>query len=88
MLTAHSTVAFLVLGVTLVSAVWGGIAYFRPGASGGLLAHVLTLSQTLLVAQVARLSAELEGVPFRGDRVDLAEPEERVPQLLAEAGLV
>jgi hypothetical protein len=52
MLTVHHSVAYLVLGVTLVSAVWGGIAYFRPGASGGLLAHLLTLSQTLLVAQV------------------------------------
>ena len=52
MLTAHHTVAYLVLGVTLLSAVWGGIAYFRPGVSGGLLAHLLTLSQTLIVAQV------------------------------------
>ena len=52
MLTVHNAVAYLVLGVTLVSTVWGGIAYFRPGVSGGVLAHVLTLSQTLLVAQV------------------------------------
>ena len=29
MLTAHHTVAFLVLGVTALSAIWGGIAYFR-----------------------------------------------------------
>ena len=36
MLTAHHTVAFLVLGVTVVSAVWGWIAYFRraPGPRG------------------------------------------------------
>ena len=52
MLTAHHTVAYLVLGVTAVSAVWGGIAYFRGGTAGGMLAHLLTLSQTLLVAQV------------------------------------
>ena len=52
MLTAHQTVAYLVLAVTLLSAAWGGVAYFRPVASGGVLAHLLTLSQTVLVAQV------------------------------------
>lgn len=53
MLTAHQTVALLVLAVTALSAIWGGIAYFRGGSAGHVLAHVLTLSQTLLVAQVA-----------------------------------
>jgi hypothetical protein len=52
MLTAHHTVAFLVLGVTALSAVWGWIAYFRAGRAGMTLSHLLTLSQTLLVAQV------------------------------------
>ncbi|MEK6276059.1 MAG: hypothetical protein AABM30_12105 [Actinomycetota bacterium] len=52
MLTAHHTLAFLVLGVTLCAALWGGVAYFRAGTAGGVLAHLLTLSQTLLVAQV------------------------------------
>ena len=52
MLTAHHTVAFLVLGVTLVSALWGWIAYFRRGIAGRTLAHLLTLCQTLIVAQV------------------------------------
>lgn len=52
MLTAHHTVAYLVLGVTALSALWGGIAYFRAGAAGAVLSHLLTLSQTLLVAQV------------------------------------
>jgi len=52
MLTAHHAVAFLVLGVTLVSALWGGIAYLRRGTAGKTLAHLLTLCQTLLVAQV------------------------------------
>jgi hypothetical protein len=51
-LTAHHTVAFLVLGVTLVSALWGWIAYFRRRIAGRTLAHLLTLSQTLIVAQV------------------------------------
>jgi len=52
MLTAHHTLAFCVLGVTLLSAAWGGVAYFRAETAGALLAHLLTLSQTLLVAQV------------------------------------
>ena len=52
MLAVHHTVAFFVVGVTAVSAIWGGITYFRAGTPGGLLAHLLTLSQTLLVAQV------------------------------------
>jgi hypothetical protein len=52
MLTAHHTLAFGVLAVTLLSAAWGGVAYFRAETAGVLLAHLLTLSQTLLVAQV------------------------------------
>jgi hypothetical protein len=52
MLSAHETLGAVLIGVCALVALWGGIAYFRPGASGGLLAHLLTLSQTLLVAQV------------------------------------
>ena len=52
MLTAHHTVAFLVLGVTALSAIWGGIAYFRKRNASPVLAHLLTLAQTLIVAQV------------------------------------
>jgi hypothetical protein len=52
MLTAHQTVAYLVLGVTIVSALWGGLVYFRHSGGGGVAAHLLTLSQTILVAQV------------------------------------
>jgi hypothetical protein len=52
MLTAHQTVAYLVLAVTVISAAWGGLAYFRPSGTGGVVAHLLTLSQTILVAQV------------------------------------
>ena len=52
MLTAHHTVAFLVLGVTALSAIWGGISYFRKRNAGPVLAHLLTLAQTVLVAQV------------------------------------
>ncbi len=52
MLTVHHTLAFVILGVTALSALWGGVAYFRVGTAGAVLAHLLTLSQTLLVAQV------------------------------------
>jgi hypothetical protein len=52
MLTAHHLVAFAVLAVTVLSALWGGIAYFRTGEAGVVLSHLLTLSQTLLVAQI------------------------------------
>ena len=52
MLTAHHTLAFFVLGVTVFSALWGGVAYFRGGSAGAVLSHLLTLGQTLLVAQV------------------------------------
>jgi hypothetical protein len=52
MLTAHHTVAYLILGVTALSAMWGGVAYFRAGTAGAVLSQLLTLSQTLLVAQV------------------------------------
>ena len=52
MLTAHHSVAYVILGVTLLSALWGGFAYFRGGTEGAVLPHMLTLSQTLLIAQV------------------------------------
>jgi hypothetical protein len=52
MLTAHHTLAFIVLGVTVLSALAGGFVYFRGGSAGAVLSHILTLSQTVLVAQV------------------------------------
>jgi hypothetical protein len=52
MLTVHHTLALFVLGVTVLSALWGGVAYFRAGTAGAVLSNLLTLSQTLLVAQV------------------------------------
>jgi hypothetical protein len=52
MLAAHHTLAYFVLGVTALSAIWGGVAYFRAGEPGRALSHLLTLSQTLLVGQV------------------------------------
>ena len=53
MLTAHAALAVAVVAVAVVAAVWGGVAYRRGGAAGRLLPHLLTLVQTLLVAQVA-----------------------------------
>jgi hypothetical protein len=52
MLTAHHTVAFLVLGVTWGAAILAGVAYYRHREPRGLVTHLLALAQTLIVAQV------------------------------------
>ena len=52
MLTAHQTVAFLVLVSSVAAAVAGLVAYRRQRA-GRWVAHLLALAQTVLVAQVA-----------------------------------
>ena len=51
MLTTHHAVAFVVLGVTWIGAVWGLLAY-RRGRGSVALGHVLALAQTVLIAQV------------------------------------
>jgi hypothetical protein len=53
MLTIHHANAFLVLGLAFVTAVTGFVAYRRGREAGRLLAHLIALVQTLLVAQVA-----------------------------------
>jgi hypothetical protein len=53
MLSAHGLVAFLVVAVPAGAALLGGLAYWRRRGVGRLVAHVLALAQTLLVAQVA-----------------------------------
>ncbi len=53
MLTAHETLAFLVVAVPAAGALLGGLVYWRRRGVGNLVAHVLALAQTLLVAQVA-----------------------------------
>ena len=53
MLTVHHVNAFLVLGLSFATAVTGFIAYRRRREAGRLLAHLIALVQTLLVAQVA-----------------------------------
>src|SRR5437764_5688843 len=52
MLTAHRTVAFLVLATTWGAAVFAGLAYYRRREPRGLVTHLIALAQTLLVAQV------------------------------------
>jgi hypothetical protein len=52
MLTAHHWLAFGVMGVAALAAVWGGTTYLRRTEPGATLGHLLALVQTLLVAQV------------------------------------
>jgi hypothetical protein len=52
MLTAHTVLAFLVVGVPAAAALLGGLVYWRRRGAGGVVAHALALAQTLLVAQV------------------------------------
>jgi hypothetical protein len=51
MLTAHHVTAFLVIAVCFVSALGASVAY-RRGAGGRIVAQLLALAQTVLVAQV------------------------------------
>jgi hypothetical protein len=53
MLTAHETIAFLVVAVPAAAALLGGLVYWRRRGAGRVVAHLLALAQTLLVAQVA-----------------------------------
>jgi hypothetical protein len=52
MLTAHQVNAFLVLGICAVSAAAAFAAYRRRGGAGRVVAQLLALAQTVLVAQV------------------------------------
>jgi hypothetical protein len=52
MLTAHHTVAFLVLASCFAAAAAAFLAY-RRAAAGKTVAHLLALAQTIVVAQVA-----------------------------------
>ncbi len=53
MLTAHEVLAFLVVGVPALAALVGGFVYWRRRGAGKIVANLLALAQTLLVAQVA-----------------------------------
>jgi hypothetical protein len=52
MLTAHRVNAFLVLGASLAAALLAAWSYYRRREPRDLLAHLLALAQTLLIAQV------------------------------------
>lgn len=52
MLSAHNVLAFLVVGVPALAALAGGLVYWRRRGAGNLIANLLALAQTLLVAQV------------------------------------
>ncbi len=52
MLAAHEALALVVIASAAVAALWGFAAY-RASRAGHVLAHLLALVQTLLVAQVA-----------------------------------
>jgi hypothetical protein len=52
MLTAHHSVAFLVLAGTWGSAALAALTYYRRREPRGLVTHLLALAQTLLIAQV------------------------------------
>ena len=52
MLVAHRVVAVAVLIVTAASALWAWLVYLRRRSASRLLAHLLALAQTVLVAQV------------------------------------
>ena len=52
MLSTHQALGGVVIGVCALAALWGGLVYWRGRVAGGILAHVLALTQTLLVAQV------------------------------------
>jgi hypothetical protein len=52
MLTAHHTVAFLVLAVTFGAGILAAVSYYRRSEPRGLVTHLIALAQTLLVAQV------------------------------------
>jgi hypothetical protein len=53
MLSAHEILAVLVVAVPALAALAGGLVYWRRRGVGRLVANLLALAQTLLVAQVA-----------------------------------
>jgi hypothetical protein len=53
MLTAHHTVAFLVLAVTWAAALVAGLTYVRRKEPRSIVTHLLALAQSVIVAQVA-----------------------------------
>ena len=52
MLAVHAALALAVIAVAALAALTGGIAYRRRRVPGFVVANLLTLAQTLLIAQV------------------------------------
>lgn len=52
MVDVHAWLALVVIAVAALAAVAGGLAYRRGRVPGSVVAHLLTLAQTLLIAQV------------------------------------
>ncbi len=52
MLSAHATIAYLAVAVPALAAAVGGFVYWRRRGAGRIVANLLALAQTLLVAQV------------------------------------
>jgi hypothetical protein len=52
MLSLHLWLGAALIAVCALAALWGGLVYWRRRGAGHVLAHVLALAQTLLVAQV------------------------------------
>ncbi len=52
MLSLHQWLGATLIVVCALAAMWGGLVYWRRRGAGHVLAHVLALAQTLLVAQV------------------------------------
>jgi hypothetical protein len=72
LLTAHHVNAFVVIGTCALSAAAAFVAYRRRGGAGRVVAQLLALAQTVLVAQVA-LGLLLLGDHRRaGDRLHYA----------------
>jgi hypothetical protein len=72
MVAAHRTLAFALIAVCALAALWGGFLYWRGRGAGALAAHVLSLAQTLLVAQVALGLLLLSGGHRTADKLHYA----------------
>ena len=53
MLSLHEILGVLVVAAPAAAALAGGLVYWRRRGAGRIVAHLLALAQTLLVAQVA-----------------------------------
>jgi hypothetical protein len=49
----HHVVAVVLLAVAAVTVAWGALTYRRGAEAGRTLSHLLALSQTVVIAQVA-----------------------------------